>query len=206
MKRNHDRILPQSSEEHIRVQCVLNRLTTHRHVPDEIWEVHVIDEPEIGACSLPGGKVFMNSGMADLCKRNDELAVVLGHEIAHDIVNHSSERLSRWVLLLPFVIVGSLASGLDEDLVQLAIDVAFKLPHDRAHEVEADRLGLTLMAESGYDPSAALDMWSRWNLHDQDYVPPFLRSHPSHYDRLTQFYRWSMDTRRKRLSSDLTGT
>lgn len=205
LKKNHDKMLPRSSEEHARVQRVLYRLTAHRHVANEIWEIHVIDDPEVAACSIPGGKVFVNQGMLDLCKRDDELAVVLGHEIAHGIVGHSSERLSRWAVLIPFVVLGSLLSGIDEDLVQLGIDVAFKLPHERAHEVEADKLGLSIMAESGYDPSAALALWSRWESQDQDYIPPFLRTHPSHHDRLTQFHRWHKDACVKRLSSDCTG-
>lgn len=164
----------------------------------------MIDDPEIAASSIPGNKVFVNQGMLDLCKRDDELAVILGHEIAHGVVRHSSERISRWAVLIPFIFLGSLLSGIDEDLVGLAVHVAFTLPYERSHEVEADRLGLTIMAESGYDPLAALDLWSRWNAEDQTYIPSYLRTHPSHHDRLTQFYGWHKDACRNRLRANCT--
>lgn len=203
MEKNREKILSSSTDEHCKVRRVLDRLLTHSALEDEAWEVHVINDPSISAFVLPGGKVFVHRGMLDLCAREDELAVVLGHEIAHNVVRHASERLSRSLILTPVVLFGWLASGIDEDLVQLAIDVAFQLPHSRAHEKEADRFGLLLTAQSGYDPSAALDLWSRWEALEADDIASFLRTHPSHHDRLTQFYHCLGKARRKRLSSTL---
>lgn len=203
MEKNRGSIFSAASDEHYKVRRVLDRLLFHSSLEDEAWEVHVIDNPSISAFVLPGGKVFVNRGMLDLCEREDELAVVLGHEIAHNMDRHASERLSRSLILNVAVLVGWLASGMDEDLVQLAIDAAFLLPHSRAHEREADHFGLLLTAQSGYDPSAALDLWSRWEALEADDIAPFLRTHPSHHDRLIQFYHCLGKARRKRLSSTL---
>ncbi|KAK3056645.1 metalloendopeptidase [Extremus antarcticus] len=153
-------ILPDSSSEHTTVQRVFDRLVPAAGLVDTDWEVHVIDDPNtMNAFVLPGGKVFIYTGMLHLCSSDDELATILSHEIAHNICRHGSESVSRTLLWVPGFVISSLASGLDPDLVEVGMDVAFRYPNSRVHEREADYVGLLLMAESGYDPSAALNWW-----------------------------------------------
>ena len=202
MYRKADRLLEEDSNEHRRVQRVLDHLVPHADLPNETWEAHVIDDPDIQAYALPTGKVFVTTGMLNLCTREDELAIMLGHEMAHLTCHHSSERLSRWLVVSPLVVIGSLASGMNEGLVELGISVAFTLPHSRAHESEADRLGLLLAAKSGYDASAAVDLWSKWDAVEPVSIPQYLSTHPSHYNRLTQFHKWNRDDCKQRLLHD----
>ena len=201
MEQHSDKILPPSTKEHRTVRYVFDQLVPHSGLRDNAWDIHVIDEPNTSAYVLPGGKVFVYRGMLDLCARNDELAVVLGHEIAHNVAHHTSESLSRGLIIIPIFIISCLASGMNPDLVNLGTDVAFRLPGSRAQEVEADYLGLQIMAESGFDPSAALDLWARWEFLDEfKNTPEYLRTHPSHHNRLENINSWLLQAREKRKS------
>ena len=143
--------------------------------------------------------------MLEFCTRNDELAVILAHEIAHNVTHHASESISRALIYLPLFLVSCLISGIDPDLVQVGMDVAYRLPKLRKQEREADHIGLLIMAESGFDPSAALDLWSRWEDSDVNKSPNYLSTHPSHHDRFEHFTRWLRSARSRRLRSDCTG-
>ncbi|KAK3698976.1 metalloendopeptidase [Vermiconidia calcicola] len=196
-----ENLLAESSPEHSTVRRVLDRLVQCTSLPEVDWDVRVVDTPERSAFVLPGGKVFVHRGVLDLCTRDDELAIVLSHEIAHVTAHHSSESVSRRLIWIPIYLLSCLASGIKPDLVELAVDVAFWLPGSRAQEREADYIGLLFMAESGYDPTAALDLWNRWEQLDEDGLrePDFMRTHPSHHDRLRQISEWLSDARRGRL-------
>ncbi|KAK3699033.1 metalloendopeptidase [Vermiconidia calcicola] len=194
-------LLSESSPEHTTVRRVLDRLILCTSLPGVDWDVRVVDTRERSAFVLPGGKVFVHRGVLDLCTCDDELAVILSHEIAHIIAHHSSESVSRRLIQIPLYLLSCLASGIKPDLVELAVDVAFWLPGSRAQEREADYMGLLFMAESGYDPTAALDLWTRWEQLDGDGLrePDFMRTHPRHHNRLRQISEWLFDARRGRL-------
>ena len=205
LEEHSENIFPESTDEHLRVKRVFGRLIPHSGLDLDSWTVHVVNDPELGAFVLPNGQVFVYSGMLDFCNRDDELAVVLGHEIAHVLTHHVAERVSRVIALVPVAGISALTSGIDFDLVDLAVDVAFRYPHMRQHEVEADYLGLLVTARSGYDPHAALDLWTRWE-EVEDYTgPSFLRTHPSHHDRLTRMVGWLSQARVERLVRDVEG-
>lgn len=141
---------------------------------------------------LPGGKVFVHSGIINVCRSEDALAAVLGHEIAHNTASHAAERLSAaWVGNLTagslFFLAGALPGlalfGLWNVVGGYYLqDLLFYLPMGRKQESEADYIGLMMMAEACYDPRAALGFWQR--MHALQHVsgeeaPEMLSTHPS---------------------------
>ncbi|MGA1045421.1 MAG: M48 family metallopeptidase [Phycisphaerales bacterium] len=126
------------------------------------WQFAVIAEPEVNAWALPGGKCGVNVGLLEFVESDDELAIVMGHEIAHAVARHGGERISQ---SMAASIVGELALGGLDPAVQQAVFAAYglgvALPFSRSHEREADRLGLMIAAEAGYDPRAAISLWTR---------------------------------------------
>lgn len=196
-----DKIMAKSTEQYRMVQRVFGRLIPPSGLPEDSWEIYVIDKPDVSAFVLPGGKVFVYRGMIDFCTSDDEMAVILSHEIAHNVAHHGSETVSRNLIWLVPYSIGRLCSGARPDVVQLAADVAFSLPGSRLQETEADRIGLQIMAEGNYDPSAALDLWARWSAVEADERPQYLRTHPSNFKRLETINSWISQARRNRVVS-----
>jgi predicted Zn-dependent protease len=148
-----------------RVGARLAAATARRHPASAgamRWQFAVIAEPEVNAWALPGGKCGVNVGLLEFVESDDELAVVMGHEIAHAVARHGGERISQ---SMAASIVGELALGGLDPAVQQAVFAAYglgvALPFSRSHEREADRLGLMIAAEAGYDPRAAISLWTR---------------------------------------------
>jgi predicted Zn-dependent protease len=133
--------------------------------PKWAWEVNVLSTPEVNAWCMPGGKIAVYSGLLDKVKpTDDELAAVLGHEIAHALREHSREQMSQQ--LVEQIGLGVLGAGLGlsdvtQQLSGVLLKVGFELPHSRTDETEADRVGLELAARSGFDPHAAVTLWQK---------------------------------------------
>ncbi len=206
LERNRDKLLEASSPEHSRVERVFQRIISGSDYPINAWELHVINDPQRQAYILPGGKVFVHTGMLDMCERDDELAIILSHEIMHNVMHHASENLSEAAPLLILHYMSSFITGLHDDLTGMAIEVAFCLPRSRTQESEADYHGLLLAAKSDYDPAAALTLWSRWFALDEVHGPEYLRTHPSHRKRLNQFNMWLSVQQHARVTCDSEGT
>ena len=197
------KIMPEYTNEHRMVQRVLDRLIPHSGLEGENWEIHVIDDPMKNAFVIPGGKVFVFRGMLDVCQGDDGLAAVLGHEIAHNVAHHAAERLSQTVVLLPLGILAFLATGADPTLLQWGTSLAFTLPGSRRQEEEADYIGLLMMAESCYDPRAALRLWATMEREEKGRAPPqYLSTHPSNRSRLEKIQSWLEQAEKKRSNSD----
>jgi len=118
----------------------LNRLIPHSGLPAETnnWEVHVIKDEQKNAFVIPGGKVFVFSGILDVCQGEPGLAAVLGHEIAHNVAHHSAERMSSYVVLMPIAMVGSFLLGIGDVgdvFTRMVVDLAFMRPGSRKQEV-----------------------------------------------------------------------
>lgn len=171
-----------------RVQTITNRLIAQVGVfrPDAAqwpWEIHVLSSSEINAWCMPGGKMAVYTGLLDKIKpTDDELAAVLGHEIAHALREHARERISQQMAtnvglsVLSMVTGSSAASDLGGQLTQ----VMFTLPNSRTHETEADNMGVELAARAGYDPRAAVTLWQKMGAASGGSAPPeFLSTHPS---------------------------
>ncbi|KAF2481701.1 peptidase family M48-domain-containing protein [Neohortaea acidophila] len=195
-------ILPHYTKEHQMVQRVLDRLVPHSGLENEKWEVHVIDDDMKNAFVIPGGKVFVFRGILDICQGDDGLAAVLGHEIAHNVAHHMAERLSEMYILAPVSLAISVLGGIDYRLIDTVGNLALSLPHSRRQEEEADYIGLLMMAESCYDPSAAVGLWTRMEQAEQGSPPQFLSTHPSSHNRMEKIRSWLPEAQQKSETND----
>lgn len=157
------------------------------------WEVNVASVDELNAYCMAGGKIMVYTGLIDKLKAtDDELATVIGHEIAHALREHSREGMSEeYAKQAGLNIVGQLA-GLSQSSMQLAAlatDVALSKPHSRVMETEADTIGLELMARAGYNPQASVSLWQKMMKAGGGSGPGFLSTHPSGEARIGELQR-----------------
>jgi predicted Zn-dependent protease len=160
------------------------------------WEVHVVSIDEVNAWCMPGGKMAIYSGLIDkLNATDDEIAAVMGHEIAHALREHARERISRQMgTQMAVGIAGALfgIGDLGQGIGNAVADVTLNLPNSRTHEVEADRMGVELAARAGYDPRAAISLWQKMaKAGGSGGGPKWLSTHPSHEDRLKDLQVYS---------------
>ena len=157
------------------------------------WEVQVINDPKtVNAFCMAGGKMAIYTGMWDQLKAtDDEIAQVMGHEIAHALADHTRERMSiamttAAVTTGAAIAIGSRtnspAAGLALAGAQLAAVLAIQLPNSRSGEAEADQIGIELAARAGYDPRAAVTLWDKMGKLGST-PPEFLSTHPSPQNR-----------------------
>ncbi|WP_019613105.1 M48 family metallopeptidase [Psychromonas ossibalaenae] len=175
------------------VQCVANAVTS-RLGPQEnfsSWEVVVFDSEQVNAFALPGGKIGVYTGLLKVAQNQDQLAAVIGHEIAHVTARHSNERLSRSQIAnagLEFsslLTEGSEYQGLTMAGLGLGVQYGVMMPYGRAQESESDIIGLRLMAESGFDPKQSVELWKNMAKASGGNQPPeLLSTHPSHSTRI----------------------
>jgi predicted Zn-dependent protease len=166
---------------------------------DYRWEFKVIEDKQVNAFCLPGGKIAVYTGILPVTRDDAGLAAVLGHEVSHAIARHSGERVSQQLAVQLGLAAFQVAlSGRDPRVMQLGA-LAFMglatgglLAFSRAQESEADHLGLIYMAKAGYHPSAARDLWVRMAdaSKGRPRPPEFLSTHPSHETRIQQIESW----------------
>ncbi|NCA85829.1 MAG: M48 family peptidase [Clostridia bacterium] len=157
------------------------------------WEFNLVKEDDVpNAWAMPGGKVVVYTGILPYTKTEAGLAVVMGHEIAHAIARHGNERMSQALLIETGGTALNLAlSQKPEETRSLYLmaygvgtQVGISLPYSRAHETEADKLGLIFMAMAGYDPHEAVDFWQRMSQAGGQKPPEFLSTHPADQTRI----------------------
>ncbi len=149
------------------------------------WSVAVIDEPTLNAWCMPGGKMAIYTGIiAKLKLTDDEIAQIMGHEIAHALLGHGREQMSRAIAMQGGMTLGSIVTGHDLSGLAPIADIAITLPHSRASESEADRYGVELAARAGYDPRTAVRLWEKMSAAGNGGMPQFLSTHPSPDNRL----------------------
>jgi metalloendopeptidase OMA1, mitochondrial len=170
-------------------------------LPGTEWEFVVFDKKEPNAFAMPGGKVGVNSGLITLARGNeDEVAAVIGHEIAHVAFRHSNKRMSQAIgISLGGVILETAMrnkSGSDRMLARGAYGVGtavgLALPFSRSQEREADHRGLYYAAMAGYDPRASISFWEKMQKAGGGKVPEFLSTHPDSGKRI-EFLQSNMD-------------
>jgi predicted Zn-dependent protease len=186
-----------------RVQTIANRLIPQVSIyrNDAInwkWEVNVFKSDEVNAFCMAGGKIAVYTGLIEKLQiTDDELAAVMGHEIAHALREHvreqMSERQSLSLLSVGAVIGGALLGvNIDPNLAQTSLQVFVGLPHSRRAEVEADQIGLELAARAGYNPKAAITLWQKMGAIGGGRPPVFLSTHPSPETRVADLARVAM--------------
>lgn len=175
------------------VERVGRRIAQAANQPDYQWSFTTVEDKSLNAFALPGGKVFVNTGMVDFAGSDSMLATVVAHEIAHVIARHGAERMSRVLMAQMGGAVLAGAFNIQTPGGKQAFDTAYGLatnlgvvlPHSRSQELEADRIGLILMAKAGYNPSTALEFWGKMMNAKSGAAPPaFLSTHPTDEARL----------------------
>ena len=159
------------------------------------WEVNVITSDEVNAWCMPGGKIAFYTGLIDKLKiTDDEMAAVMGHEIAHALREHGRERASQAALQGTVLNIGAALLGvgsLGVDISSIILDVTFNLPNSRQDETEADRIGVELSARGGFDPNAAVSLWQKMNQLGGGRGPQFMSTHPSPDNRIKDLQVYS---------------
>ena len=156
------------------------------------WEFNLVDNKEVNAWCMPGGKVVVYTGILPITQNETALAIVLGHEITHAVVGHGSERMSRALaaqglggLVGATLGANTKAVNIFNSVYGVGAEYGALLPNSRKQELEADHYGLIFAASAGYNPQEAIDFWTRMaNLGNGQKPPAFLSDHPSDEQRL----------------------
>ncbi|NLH40659.1 MAG: M48 family metallopeptidase [Planctomycetes bacterium] len=158
------------------------------------WEFNLVEDPNVNAFAMPGGKVVVYTGILPLTQTEAGLATVVGHEIAHVFAKHGSERMSQQLVVQLGGVALSTALKNQPEATQniflsaftVGSQVGLLLPYSRKHEYEADRLGTIFMAMAGYDPHEAVAFWQRMSAAkgEGSSTPAFLSTHPADASRI----------------------
>ena len=163
-----------------------------RDAPAWNWEVNVTTTDELNAFCMPGGKIMVYTGLVNRLRlTDDEIAVVLGHEIAHALREHSRERVSQAMAAQTAIGIGAALLGVGQtaaSLANLGYENIVATKFSRDHESEADRIGLELAARGGYDPRGGITVWEKMqNASKGSSRPPaFLSTHPTEASRMQE--------------------
>ncbi len=189
MVRRVGRQVAEAAEEFMRDQGMESELALFS------WEFNLIEDDQmVNAFCMPGGKIAVYTGILPVTQDEAGLAVIMGHEVAHAIAQHGQERVSQ--ALVVELGASTLAAAAAEqpeatqDLILAAYgagaQVGILLPYSRAHEHEADTIGLILTAKAGYDPRTAIDLWERMASQGGERPPEFLSTHPHPENRIEE--------------------
>lgn len=188
---------PETKNENMRVyaQCIANAIIPQLDEDNNpaLWEVRVFADDQANAFALPGNKIGVYEGLFKYAVNQDQVAAVMGHELAHVIAQHGNERVSDQLaaqagLTIAAIALGASDSSEDNKALVLAglglgVQYGIILPFSRTHESEADLIGLKLMAESGFNPRESVKLWE--NMSKAGGQPPeFLSTHPSSSTRI----------------------
>ena len=192
-------LLNRNAQQVQRVRAIAQRLIPQTRVfrqdaPGWAWEANVLTSKDVNAWAMPGGKMAVYTGLIErLNVTDDELAAVMGHEIAHALREHARERIARQMGTQAASTIGSIAIQIltgvqiDPQLAGTVGQAVFVLPNSRENEQEADVIGVELMARAGHDPRAALTLWQKMGQASGSGGPPeFLSTHPSSATRLRE--------------------
>ena len=199
-KANQKGALNKDAAQTARVRAIAQRLIPATSVfrsdaPGWAWEVNVINSAEVNAWCMPGGKIAVYAGLIQkLNATDDELAAVMGHEIAHALREHSRERASQQMTAGILATGASIALGGGQgtaDMAGMVANLTYNLPNSRLHETEADRMGVELAARAGYDPRAAVSLWQKMQKVAGGAPPQWLSTHPSSETRIRDLTDYS---------------
>lgn len=192
-------LLNRDAQQVQRVRTIAQRLIPQTRVfrqdaPGWAWESNVLSSKDVNAWAMPGGKMAVYTGLIErLNVTDDELAAVMGHEIAHALREHARERIANQMTSSAVSTVGSIALEIftgvrvDPSLAGSAVGAVLVLPNSRQNEQEADVIGVELMARAGYDPRASLSLWQKMaKVSGGGGSPEFLSTHPSSETRLRE--------------------
>ncbi|MGE0829410.1 MAG: M48 family metallopeptidase [Hyphomonadaceae bacterium] len=176
-----------NAAQQARLERVGRRIAAAANRQSLQWEFVIFDRPEKNAFVLPGGKVGFYRGIMELAQNDDQLATVLGHEVAHVVGRHAAERYSRAIAQDSALRVAGAVS--DSQILAAALglgaQVGLSLPFSREQEAEADRFGVNYMQAAGYRPREAITFWQLMQAGGGARPPEFLSTHPDPANRIT---------------------
>lgn len=164
------------------------------YLKDYQWEYNLVDDKTVNAWCMPGGKIVFYTGILPIADNETGVAAIMGHEVAHALANHGQQRMSAGMLQQVGAVGVAVATGNQSSEEQAmwmqaygaASTVGGMLPFSRAHETEADKIGLYLMAIAGYNPDEAAELWKRMKANSGGQAPPeFMSTHPSNDTRIS---------------------
>jgi predicted Zn-dependent protease len=191
-------LAPESHPQVVRLRAIAQRLIPHVTAPNLKstprasqwrWEVNLIGSKEINAFCMPGGKIAFFYGLLDQLKLNDdEVAMVMGHEVAHALREHARERMGKNAATTGLIELGAALFGLGSGGRQLAGlgGQLLSLRFSRDDESEADKVGLDLAARAGYDPRAGVTLWQKMGQASKGAPPQWLSTHPAGTSRIQE--------------------
>ena len=192
-------VLPQDHPQVRRLHAIADRLIPHVKDPKWRartdgwkWEINVINSPQLNAFCMPGGKIAFFAGIIDKLQLNDdEIAVIMGHEMAHALREHACGRFGKTRALAVTATVLSNLLGLG-DVGQAGTEAAVQLltlRFSRKDETESDLIGMELAARAGFDPRAGISLWQKMSVANKAAPPQWLSTHPSGQSRIAEIRR-----------------
>jgi predicted Zn-dependent protease len=163
------------------------------YLKDYQWEFKLVDDKQVNAWAMPGGKIVFYSGIMPVLKDDAGIACVMGHEIAHAILDHGKERMNAaykqqfggQLLSVAFSSKSPETQKIIQQVYGGGSQMLGMLPYSRKHEFEADETGLMLMAMAGYNPELAIPFWERMEKMSSGQAPPeYMSTHPSYGNRI----------------------
>ena len=186
-------VLNTNTAQYQRLQTIANRLIPQaKYLRAEAaswkWEVNLLKSDELNAYCAPGGKIMFYTGIIDRLKlSDDEIAAIMGHEMAHALREHGRENVSRQYAQQTGLSLLASIAGLSQgqaELANLVGQVGLSLPNSRTQETEADVLGLEMMSRAGYNPNASVTLWQKMMAANSSSSPQFLSTHPNPANRI----------------------
>jgi predicted Zn-dependent protease len=206
---NESKTAPASNNDVVRLRRVGNNIIAAvenymnangmgAQIADYNWEINLIQDDQINAWAMPGGKIAFYTGIMPLCDSDDAIAVVMSHEIAHAIAGHGGERMSQGILAqfgsaVAVEVLLAEKPQATKNLAATALGIGSQLgilAYSRLHESESDELGLYFMTMAGYDPYEGARFWEKMSAKSGGAQPPkFLSTHPPHQERIANLTR-----------------
>ncbi|MDO5609157.1 MAG: M48 family metallopeptidase [Capnocytophaga sp.] len=171
------------------------------YLDDYKWEYNLVQDPQVNAWCMPGGKIVVYTGILPITQSETGLAVVMGHEVAHALADHGAQRMSASTLQQLGAVVGNVALQNSEYLnafnqaYNVGSQVGVMLPFSRSHETEADAIGIQIMAIAGYNPDEAARLWERMQAAGSSSTPEMLSTHPSSASRIVNLRQLAPNAR-----------
>lgn len=185
------RRIANATEQYLRANGLSSEIANFK------WEFNLVKDNQVNAFCMPGGKIVVYEGLMKIATTDDELAVVLGHEVAHAVAKHSNERMSQQIAAQYGARILSASLADKSEIIQktassvygIGAQYGLMLPFSRKHESEADYMGLVFMTIAGYNPDVAVQFWKKMSANSGGKVPEFMSTHPSDATRINALSR-----------------